>query len=154
MNVAKMMSGEDAGGSVRLIDNLRASAKRGGKWLQLAHRARATVLALAVVFLTLIPLIYLVGEFRQFRHVLNWALISLPAAFAALLLAALGMQRWRRSSLAPQDRPAVTQILFDLLVLVVGWIPAKIDLAFFRPRFLNHGRLDPPHETAAGRDRG
>jgi len=137
--VEKMMTGEDAAGRARLMEHMRAGARRGGKWLQLSRNARRLGIGLMAILLGLIAAA-IFGQERIFRG----AVIFLCAFFAILVGAAFGLQYWRRHRIAPDNRPALTQIVFDLLVLTVGWLAAWIDLTVVRPAYLKLGAVEPP----------
>ncbi|HTW94349.1 MAG TPA: patatin-like phospholipase family protein, partial [Tepidisphaeraceae bacterium] len=138
MAVEKMMTGEDAAGRERLIRHLRAGSRRAGKWLALSKYGRwvgrGLVLALAILIGGIV--------WEEERFGMERGIGVLICGFlVALVGGAFGLQYWRRYRIAPENRPALTQIIFDLLVLMVGWIPAKIDLAIVRPAYLRLGRV-------------
>jgi hypothetical protein len=143
--IGPAMQGNDQ--TPRLERHLRIGAGRAGKIMKISHKARMAVQTVLVVTAALFLFLLLWAGFAYawYQPLVIAGIIvgALAGLYIVLLIIALIVRSVRLASFPGETGPPAVQLAIDLLVFTIGWIPARLHLAFGNPAFLHEGRVYP-----------
>lgn len=146
LGIAPLMQGNDQ--TPRLEKHLTVGAARAGKLFKVSESANwaAKGVVAGTIGLFLILAIWAGLAYAWYRplQIAGVILTVLLVAYAILLATALVVRSIRLASSPGETGPPLIQLAIDLLVFTVGWIPARLHLAFTDPAFLREGSMERP----------
>lgn len=143
LDISTLMQGDAQ--TPRLEKHLRVGASRAGKLFKLSEKAswiaRGVVIGTVALFLLLIVWAGFAYAWYRPLQIAGLIVSALLTLYILFLCIALVVRTVRLASFPGETGPPLAQLAIDLLVFTVGWIPARLHLAFTDPAFLRNGSV-------------